>query len=1136
MKNRFASLVRRAATLGLVAFALPALATAAPLPGDNFEANDGNLAVNTSGNIDWNTASPTVSFDTPQASDNSFTNGAQEDNPSSTWGTTNAPVNSKADITRVYMKSAFPFFRLGIVRNQAANGTVAFHVELNQSSAKYANGLPVRTVGDALFVYEVQGSNTTATIKLHRWVATGPCATNTAAPCWGPGTSLNATQAIGANHAGPGTTLDAVADPDVQLAAKTFDELAVNLATALGVPQNSCINFGQVWLKTREGGSFGSALQDLMGPLPISVGNCDVAIEKDVVGVDGNGADNPASVPYGSVLEYRVRVFLGPGSTPVPASLLTVTDTSVSDNTLDNAPLAPVIVNGAIVGDDGDEILEPGEKWAYALNSAGAPVVQVAPSCADVVNSAKVVVTGGDTNPANNHATRTTEVVCHPDLVIDKSGPASVDFGDSITYGITVRHTDASDPLGIPVQSVTDEVGADAAVSLSLLGGDDGDGLLEKGEVWTYGLNDGPMTVTPTTCDDVVNTVTLTASSDTNVENNTDSVTTKVVCHPDLVIDKSGPASVDFGDSIPYGIMVSHAPDSDPLAIPVDSVMDELAGQSAEALVLQGGDTDGNGKLDVGETWTYGLQDGPVTVTPTTCDDVVNSVTLSASLDANVENNTDSVTTNVVCHPDLVIHKVADVEQVNFGGTINYTITVRHTQASDPLGIPVQSVSDTLNGAAAVPLVLHGGDDNNNGVLDKGEVWTYELQDGPVTHTADQCGAVVNTATLTATDDTNTENNVDSVTVPVICTLDIGIAKTSDKDVYVPGETIHYTVTVTNTGQSAIPFDEIQVFDPTLPGLTAVNPPAELASGASVEFTGSRAATTADCGQVTNTATAVLMVDGQTVAEADASNNTATRNVTVNCTLDIAIAKSAEKPTYAPGETINYTVMVTNTGQRPIPFGAIHVSDPTLPGLALSGAAPEALAPGQSLTYTGQRPITSAECGQVTNTATVALVGDLQAEVTDLNNTAAVAVAVAGGACTPVIISGELNTRIAIRKIGPKTGRARRAVAYTLLVTNTGAAVAKNVTVVDPVPAGMVITKRPANATFSKGKVIWSIGDLQPGQSVTLRVLLRTDVNVTRLRCNIATASASNAPSVRGKACTLFTRIIGAARVPRVTG
>jgi uncharacterized repeat protein (TIGR01451 family) len=1135
MKIRFLSLARRAAALGIIACALPALATAVPLPGDNFEADDGNLVLNTAGNLDWNTASPSVSFDAPQASDNSFTNGAQEDNPSSTWGTTVAPVNSKADITRVYLKSAFPFFRLGIVRNQAANGTVAFHVELNQSSAKHPNGLPVRTVGDALFVYDVQGSNTTATIKLHRWIASGQCATNTSTPCWGVGTTLNGSQAIGANHAGPGTTLDTVADPDVQLAAKTFDELAVNLSTALAVPQNSCINFGQVWVKTREGGSFGSALQDLMGPLPISVGNCDVAIEKDVVKVEDASVDNPATVPYGSVLQYRVRVFLGAGSAPIPASLLSVTDTSISDNTLDNAPLAPVIANGDIVGDaNGNEILEAGEKWVYALNSEGAPVVQVAASCEDVVNSAKVAVTGGDTNPANNHATRTTGVVCTPDLVIDKWGPESVDFADTITYGITVRHTDASDPLGIPVQSVTDQVGANAGVVLSLLSGDDGDGLLEKGEVWTYGKDGKPMTVTPETCDDVVNTVTLAASMDTNAENNTDSVTTKVVCRPDLVIDKSAPDSVNFGETITYGVKVSHAPGSDPLAIPIDSVMDELAGQSAVALSLQSGD-DGNGKLDMGETWTFGTGDGPVTYTPATCDDVVNTVTLAASMDTNAENDSDSVTTKVVCKPDLVIEKYADVEQVDFGGKITYTIKVRHTAASDPLSIPVDSVTDKLGDATAVELTLAGGDTNGNSLLDKGETWTYGLKDGPVTHTADRCAPVMNTVTLYAYGDTNSRNNTDSVTVPVTCTLDIGIAKTSDEDDYVPGDTINYTITVTNTGQSAIPFDQIVVSDPTLPQLTPVNPPAELASGESVTFTGSRAVTTADCGQVRNTATASLVLDGQVVEETDATNNTAHRDVTVKCTLDIAIAKSADKPSYAPGETINYTLTVTNTGQLPIPFAAIKVSDPTLPALTLSGAAPQALAPGQALVYTGARQVTAAQCGQVVNTATVTLTGDLQAEVTLLNNTASVAVAVAGAACNPVVI-GEVNTKIAIRKVGPRKGKVKQAVAYTILVTNTGATVAKNVMVVDPLPAGMVIAKRPANATFNKGRLTWTVGDLEPGQSVTLRVLLRTDVNLTRTRCNVATASASNAPTVRGRACTRFTKVLGATIVPRVTG
>ena len=164
-------------------------------------------------------------------------------------------------------------------------------------------------------------------------------------------------------------------------------------------------------------------------------------------------------------------------SAPVAADQLAVSDTTVSDTLLTNAPLVPVLASGKIVGDDGDNVLEQGERWVYALNATGTPVVQVATTCADVVNSAKVAVTSGDTDLTNNKATRTTPVACVPDIAIDKSGRASVNFGGTITY--TVDASNVGDPA------------ADCA------GGPASD---RAGETWTYSLPGAPLTLAANQC------------------------------------------------------------------------------------------------------------------------------------------------------------------------------------------------------------------------------------------------------------------------------------------------------------------------------------------------------------------------------------------------------------------------------------------------------------------------------------------------------------------------------------------------------------------------------------------------------------------------------------------------------------
>lgn len=134
------------------------------------------------------------------------------------------------------------------------------------------------------------------------------------------------------------------------------------------------------------------------------------------------------------------------------------------------------------------------------------------------------------------------------------------------------------------------------------------------------------------------------------------------------------------------------------------------------------------------------------------------------------------------------------------------------------------------------------------------------------------------------------------------------------------------------------------------------------------------------------------------------------------------------------------------------------------------------------------------------------------------------------------IATGTQNTTVRITKAAPQTARVKAAVSYGITVTNTGASAASNVIVADPVPAGMTVVQVPANARLVKGVIRWSLGDLQPGQKVTVRVLLRTNINLARSRCNVATASAGNAPSVRARICTRFVKVTGAVRIPVVTG
>ena len=87
--------------------------------------------------------------------------------------------------------------------------------------------------------------------------------------------------------------------------------------------------------------------------------------------------------------------------------------------------------------------------------------------------------------------------------------------------------------------------------------------------------------------------------------------------------------------------------------------------------------------------------------------------------------------------------------------------------------------------------------------------------------TTAQCGTLPNTATVSATFDTNTNNNSSTATIFVACPA-ITLTKTADVlSVDAKGDKITYTITVKNTGNTTLNVADVSVSDPRLPRSTA---------------------------------------------------------------------------------------------------------------------------------------------------------------------------------------------------------------------------------------------------------------------------------------------------------------------------
>lgn len=145
----------------------------------------------------------------------------------------------------------------------------------------------------------------------------------------------------------------------------------------------------------------------------------------------------------------------------------------------------------------------------------------------------------------------------------------------------------------------------------------------------------------------------------------------------------------------------------------------------------------------------------------------------------------------------------------------------------------------------------------------------------------------------------------------------------------------------------------------------------------------------------------------------------------------------------------------------------------------------------------------------------------------------------APGPTPQVIVTGSPTPAATLRiaKRGPARAAAGQVMTFTITVRNTHATSAATALILsDVLPAGYAFAKRPNGAVLRKGKLVWTLGDLAPGASKTIRVQVRIDRNVGGTRCNTAVASAANATTVQARACTKIARIAGVTRVPIVTG
>ncbi len=517
------------------------------------------------------------------------------------------------------------------------------------------------------------------------------------------------------------------------------------------------------------------------------------------------------------------------------------------------------------------------------------------------------------------------------------------------------------------------------------------------------------------------------------------------------------------------------------------------------------------------------------------CGTVPNTAVVAATNEPRSANgdNSSTASAEVLC-PDIAVVKVADEGTINAGDTAAFNILIsnigrgiaRNVTLTDVLpGTIDWQISPIFFNCSITTGVLNC----NFGDLQPGAFRLVRVTG--VTRFRD-CGILSNTAIGAATNeprvgpssfrpsafDIIANNNESTATISVNCSQ-LEPTKIPDADAVSAGTNIGFTISLTNRGAGDAEFVHLRDLLPIAPGLNwtidggnAVG----LCSIANGQLTCelgtvkpnttltvhlSSPTTAASCGVVNN----VAQFSAENAPDASASGS-----VTVRCP-NVTILKTAGKSPINAGETISFSILVSNIGlgdatgvtvQDTLPTGIAWSEDSDSCSIAAGtlscnfGTLPAR--EQRTVTLTGTAP--AAVCGTVPNTATVSATNEPASAGSDNSSSATVTVNCPDLEIVKTAVKSPINA-------GDTAG-------FTIKVTNIGVGEAKNVTITDQLPAGITWTLDPAvqGCSITSGTLNCTFDALASGASINLAISGETDAADCGTLTNTATTAASNEP------------------------
>ena len=447
--------------------------------------------------------------------------------------------------------------------------------------------------------------------------------------------------------------------------------------------------------------------------------------------------------------------------------------------------------------------------------------------------------------------------------------------------------------------------------------------------------------------------------------------------NPQMVVEKTvSQTSISAPGALSYTITLRNTGNVPLTGMALaDTVTQQGATLATPAPAYSAGDSNSNGAVDIGETWTYRAT---YTATQANIDNgspILNSVSVRTAEITTPQAAT--ATTAISANPAMLITKTATPSTANAAGqVITYSINLVNVGnvTLDGIALSDRITQGATTRAAPTPTRV-SGDGNANDRLDVGESWTYSASYTVTQADINTGGNLLNTVGVTSTTAGASAQNA-TATTAISAAPAFSVTKiTGTPSVSAPGP-VSFTITIKNEGNVTLTglalADTLTLGSGTLvtltPTLTAgdTNTNGALDLAETWTYTASYTVTQADLDDGRRLSNSVSVTTAQTTAP-----HVDTATVSMVRQPAYSLTKTVDQASIAAPCTLTYQILIPNTGNIALTDLSINdrvqrgngVPVPPTTGPVLTGGdgnANAVLDVGETWTYAATYAVTQA--------------------------------------------------------------------------------------------------------------------------------------------------------------------------------